>query len=78
MGSGLGPGFGSVGGVVSLDYLCRWQALVSVYCVWRIPAHLGYTQCSFMLHLIDIGFLPCICLWHISQIQTCLCVVIGP
>ena len=28
--------------------------------------------------LMDIGFLPCICLWHISQVQTCLCVVVGP
>ena len=35
--------------------------------------------CVFiLLHLIDIFFLPCICLWHISQIQTCLCVVVGP
>ena len=23
-------------------------------------------------------FLPCICLWQISPIQTCLCVVVGP
>ena len=30
-----------------------------------------------MLHLIDICFLPCICLWQISEIQTCLCVVVG-
>ena len=26
----------------------------------------------------DICFLPCICLWLISPIQTCLCVVVGP
>ena len=26
--------------VVSLDYLCRWQVQVSVYCARRIPAHL--------------------------------------
>ena len=25
---------------VSLDYLCRWHVQVSVYCAWRIPAHL--------------------------------------
>ena len=24
------------------------------------------------------GVLPCICLWQISQIQTCMCVVVGP
>ena len=28
----------------------------------------------FLLHLIDSCFLTCICLWQISQIQTCLCV----
>ena len=31
-----------------------------------------------VLHLIDICFIPCICSWQISQIQTCLCVVVGP
>ena len=60
--------------VVSLDYLCRWQVQVSMYCARRIPAHLMWTQCSI---LIDICFLPCICLWQTSQIHTCLCVV-GP
>ena len=30
--------------VVSLDYLCRWQVQVYVYCARRRPAHLGYTQ----------------------------------
>ena len=30
------------------------------------------------MHLIDICFLPCICLWQISQIQASLCVVVGP
>ena len=58
-------------GGVSLDYLCRWQVQVSVYCAWRIPAHLRCTQCSILLHLMDICFLTCICLWQISQIQTC-------
>ena len=36
------------------------------------PQHLGCTQCSILFHLIDIYFLTCICLWHISQIQTCV------
>ena len=63
--------------VVSLDSLCRGQVQVSVYCVRRIPAHLRCTHCSIMLHLIDICFLTCICLWQISQIQTCLHVVVG-
>ena len=31
---------------MSLDSLCRWQVQVSVYCAWRIPAHLRCTQCS--------------------------------
>ena len=60
---------------MSLDYLCRWQVQVSVYCAWRIPAHL---RCSILLHLMDIGFLTCICLWQISQIQTFLFRVVGP
>ena len=63
---------------MSLDSLCRWQVQVSVYCAWRIPAHLMCTQCSILLHLMDICFLTCICLWQISQIQTCLFKVIGP
>ena len=49
-----------------------------MYCAIRIPAHLRCTQCSILLHLIDICFLTCICLWQISQIQTCLCEVVGP
>ena len=57
---------------MSLDSLCRWQVQVSVYCAWGIPAHLRCTQCSILLHLMDICFLTCICLWQISQIQTCL------
>ena len=63
---------------MSLDSLCRWQAQVSVYCTWRIPAHLRCTQCSILLHLIDICFLTFICLWQISQIQTRLFKVVGP
>ena len=38
----------------------------------------GCTQCSILLHLIDICFLTCICQWQISQTQTCLRVVVGP
>ena len=63
---------------MSLDYLCIWQVQVSVYCAWRIPAYLRCTQCSILLQLMDICFLMCICLWQISQIQTCLCVFVGP
>ena len=63
---------------VSLDSLCRWKIQVSVYCAWRIPAHLRCTQCSIMLYLMDICFLTCICLWQMSQIQTRLFKVVGP
>ena len=63
---------------VSLDYLCRWQVQVSVYCAWQIPAHLRCIQCSILLHLMDICFRTCICLWQISQIQTFLFRVVGP
>ena len=49
-----------------------------MYCAWRIPAHLRCTQCSILLHLMDICFLTCICLWQISQIQTSLFRVGGP
>ena len=64
--------------VVNLEYLCRWQVQVSVYCAWRIPAYLRYTQCSILLHLMDIYLLTCICLLQISQIQTYLFNVVGP
>ena len=52
------------GGVMSVspDYLCRWHVQVSVYCDLRIPAHVMCTQCSILLHLMDICFLTCICL----------------
>ena len=65
VGRGLGPGSGGVGCCyvcVSLDSLCRWQIQVSVYCAWRIPAHLRCTQCSILLYLMDICFITCICL----------------
>ena len=40
---GLGQDLGGWGGVmsvcvVSLDYLCRWQVQVSVYCARQIPS----------------------------------------
>ena len=63
---------------MSLDSLCRWLVQVSVYCAWGIPVHLRCTQCSILLHLMDICFLTCICLWQISQIQTFLFKVVGP
>ena len=64
--------------VGSLGSLCRWQVQVSVYCARLIPAHIRCTQCSILLHLIDICFLTCICLWQISQTQICLRVEVGP
>ena len=81
VGSGLGQeGWDGVMSVcvVSLDSLRRWQVHVSVYCTRLIHGHLRCTQYSIMLHLIDICFLPYIFLWQILQIQTCLCVVVGP
>ena len=51
-----------------LDSLCRWQ--VSVYYARRIPGPPRCTHSSILLHLIDIGFLPYICLLQISEIQT--------
>ena len=81
MGRWLGTGSGGVGWCyvcVSMFFLCRWQVHVSVYCARWIPAHLRCTQCSILLHLIDICFLMCICLWQISLIQTRLPVVVRP
>ena len=69
---------GNGGVVLCQDSLCRWHVQVSGYCAWRIPAHLRCTQCSILLHLRDICFLTCICLWQISQIQTFLFKVVGP
>ena len=40
----------------------QYDEIVSVYCAWRIPAHRRCTQCSILLHLMDICFLTCICL----------------
>ena len=85
--SGLVQGLGGCSGlmyvcvcvcVMSLDYVCIWQVQVSVYCARWLPAHLRLTQCSILLHFIDICFLTCICLCQISTFQTCLRVVVGP
>ena len=56
----------------------RCPDICVLHCARRIPAHLWCTQCSILLHLIDICFLTCICMWQISQIQTLLGVVVGP
>ena len=47
---------------------------VTCVCVW-IGAGVF---CSNLLHFIDICFITCICMWQISQIQTCLRVFVGP
>ena len=64
--------------VVSLDYLSILQVPVYVYSARRVPTHFRCTQCSILLHLINVCFIPCICLRQISQIQTCLRVIVGP
>ena len=42
---------------------------LSVYCAWRIPAHLRCTQCSLM----DICFLTCIFMADISNPDSFVC-----
>ena len=65
---GLGPEHGRTGWCyvcVSCDFriLCvDGQVHISVYCGLQIPAHLRCIQCSILLHLMDICFLPSICL----------------
>ena len=52
-GKGLGPGSERVGWCyvcMSLDYLCRWQVQLSVYCARQISTILRYTQCSILFH----------------------------
>ena len=66
---------GGYRGSVSLG-LCLWPVQVSVYCARQIPVHFWCTQCPILLLIIDICFLPYICLWQISQL--CLHVVVGP
>ena len=63
----LGPGSG---GVAWCDLCVGCESVFSVYmvfpvyvyCDWRIPAYLRCTQCSILLHLMDICFITCICL----------------
>ena len=70
------------GGVV----LCMCESGFSVYmagpgiCVlWLADTYTSEVHpCSILLHLMDIFFLTCICLWQISQIQTHLFKVVGP
>ena len=63
---------------VSLDSLCRWQVQVSVYCAWRIPAHLRCTQCSILLDLMDICFLTfCLFMADITNPDLYLFKVVG-
>ena len=74
MGKVLGPGSEGVGCFISVclvspDSLCRWQVQVSVYCAR--PVYLRCTQCLTLLHFIDICFLRCNCLWHISAWPAC-------
>ena len=52
--------------------------LLAVCILVDIPTHHMCTQCSTMLHVIDICFLTCIRMWQISQIQTCWRVFVGP
>ena len=54
------------------------MAGICVLCLADTCTHLRCTQCSILLHLMDICFLTCICLWQISQIQTFLFKVVGP
>ena len=51
---------------MSPDSLCRWQVQVFIYCACASYVHPVFN----LLHLMDICFLPSICLWKISQIQT--------
>ena len=62
---------------------CRWgvgtgSGRVRCCYVYVSCEHLWCTKCSILLDLIDICILPCIYLCQISQIQTCLQVVVGP
>ena len=60
VGGGFDQGLEGWAGVMQVQvYLC---------CARRIPAHVRCTQCSILVHLIDICFIPC--LLHISQIRT--------
>ena len=49
VGRGLGPGSGGV-------VLCMCESGLSVYCAWRIPAHLRCSQCPVGYLLPDKCF----------------------
>ena len=53
--------------------LCLYELLDWILCVDGRSMYLYIVLggCSILLHLIDICFIPCICIWQISQIQTC-------
>ena len=54
-----------------------WFLLFSLVARDNIYIYIYMAQVCFYV-CCSYCFLPCICLWQISQIQTCLCVVIGP
>ena len=70
--TGLGLGFTNSGGTWP-NGICVCVLVAVVWCGW-CWGRVGF----ILLHLIDICFLTCICLCQISQIQTCLRVVVGP
>ena len=76
VGRGLGPGCGRVVWcyvwIICVDGRSRYLYIVPR----RIPAHVRCSQCSILLQLFDICFLPCICLWQISpnpDLFVCCC-----
>ena len=75
---------GGVGGVCDM---CMSLARDGVGCVGGLGQVMGgwvvvnFGVCCYsglFVLIIDICFLTCICLWQISQIQTCLHVFLGP
>ena len=63
---GLGQGLGGCCGVMSVCCESGFFVLMAGPCICVLCwAHLRCTQCSILVHLIDICFLTCICLWQI-------------
>ena len=60
--------------IICVDGRSRYMCIV----LGGYLQHLRCTQCSILLHHMDICFLICICLWQISQIQTRLFNVVRP
>ena len=51
-----------------------WSSVVSsADDVLEMSVVRGIGAPSVLLHLIDIGFIPCICMWKISQIDLLAC-----